>query len=153
MKPNIYIRMYLNHFAGEHIAHFHPTINWAITWKKELYLSLQVFCTKVLLFLRLQLETGPPFYVVIRATRRSSSLRSRRQRGRDACYKNPLLFISADAGVRKFLIGWAVMSNLLACILACISVTDKHDKGIKKMCSTSISFGRSKYSNHVATSR
>ena len=29
--------------------------------------------------------------------------------------------ISADAGVSKFLIGWAVMSNLLACILACIS--------------------------------
>ena len=27
MKPNIYIRMYLNHFAGEHIAHSHPTIN------------------------------------------------------------------------------------------------------------------------------
>ena len=25
--------------------------------------------------------------------------------GRSACYKNPLLFISADAGVRKFLIG------------------------------------------------
>ena len=74
MKPNIYIRMYLNHFAGEHIAHFHPTINWAITWKKKLYLSLKVFCTKVLLFLRLQLETGPPFYVVIRATRRSSRL-------------------------------------------------------------------------------
>ena len=24
---------------------------------------------------------------------------------RDACSKNPLLFISADAGVRKFLIG------------------------------------------------
>ena len=23
----------------------------------------------------------------------------------DACYKNPLLFISTDAGVRKFLIG------------------------------------------------
>ena len=28
------------------------------------------------------------------------------------------------------------MSNLLACILACISVRDKHDEGIKKMCST-----------------
>ena len=26
------------------------------------------------------------------------------ERVRDACYKNPLLFISADAGVRKFLI-------------------------------------------------
>ena len=37
------------------------------------------------------------------------------------------------------------MSNLLACILACISVRDKHDEGIKKMCSTCIiSFGRSK---------
>ena len=39
----------------------------------------------------------------------------------DACYKNPLLFIAADAGVCKFLFGWAVMNNLLACILACIS--------------------------------
>ena len=36
------------------------------------------------------------------------------------------------------------MSNLLACILVCISVRDKHDEGIKKMCSTGISFGRSK---------
>ena len=45
------------------------------------------------------------------------SLRSRRrkgkrekgggrgERGRDACYKDPLLFIFADASVRKFLIG------------------------------------------------
>ena len=32
------------------------------------------------------------------------------ERGRDDCYKNPLSFISADAGIRKFLIGWAVMS-------------------------------------------
>ena len=32
------------------------------------------------------------------------------------------------------------MSNLLVCI----SVRDKHDEGIKKMCSTGISFGRSK---------
>ena len=29
---------------------------------------------------------------------------------------NPLLFIAVDASVRKFLIGLAVMSNLLACI-------------------------------------
>ena len=36
------------------------------------------------------------------------------------------------------------MSNLLACILACISVRDKHDEGVKKMCSTGINFGRSK---------
>ena len=27
MKPNIYIRMYLNHFAGEHIAHAFPSNN------------------------------------------------------------------------------------------------------------------------------
>ena len=66
------------------------------------------------------------------------------ERGRDACCKNRLLFISADAGVRKFLIGWAVMSNSLACILACISVRDKQNEGMKKMCSTGISFGRSK---------
>ena len=31
------------------------------------------------------------------------------------------------------------MSNLFACILA-----DKHDEGIKEMCSTGVSFGRSK---------
>ena len=36
------------------------------------------------------------------------------------------------------------MSNLLACILACISVSDRHDESIKEMCSTGISFGRSK---------
>ena len=38
------------------------------------------------------------------------------------------------------------MSILLACILACISevlVRDKHDEGIKEMCSTGVSFGRS----------
>ena len=29
----------------------------------------------------------------------------RGERVRDACYKNPLLFIAAGAGVRKFLIG------------------------------------------------
>ena len=41
-------------------------------------MSVDVFSTKVLIrdtiFLLLQLETGPPFYVVIRATRRSSLL-------------------------------------------------------------------------------
>ena len=45
--------------------------------KNALYLSVNVFSTKVLIGdynLRLQLETGPPFYVVIRATRRSSGL-------------------------------------------------------------------------------
>ena len=62
----------------------------------------------------------------------------------DACFKNSLLFISADAGVRKFQIGWAMMSNLLACTLACIIMRDKHDAGIKQMCSSGISFGRSK---------
>ena len=31
--------------------------------------------------------------------------RDRGERVGDACYKNPLLFISVDAGVRKFLIG------------------------------------------------
>ena len=43
------------------------------------------------------------------------------ERVRDACCRNPLLFISADAGVHKFLISWTVMSNLLAYIMACIS--------------------------------
>ena len=45
--------------------------------KNALYLSVKVFSTKVLigkLFQCLQLETGSPFYVVIRATRRSSHL-------------------------------------------------------------------------------
>ena len=40
--------------------------------KKALYLSVNVFSTKVVtgntIFLRLLLETGPPFHVVIRAT-------------------------------------------------------------------------------------
>ena len=36
------------------------------------------------------------------------------------------------------------MSNLLACILACIGVSDRHNNSIKKMCSTGISLGRSK---------
>ena len=58
-----------------------------------------------------------------------------------ACYKNPLLFISANAGVRKFLIGWAVMSNLLACIVACMRQTWCRPR---QMCSSGIRFGRSK---------
>ena len=49
--------------------------------KKALYLSVNVFSTKVLIgdtiFLRLLMETGPPFYVVIRATRRSSRLQGK----------------------------------------------------------------------------
>ena len=48
---------------------------------KALYMSVDVFNTKVLIrdtiFLRLLLETGPPFYVVIRATRRSTRLRGK----------------------------------------------------------------------------
>ena len=83
--------------------------------------------------------------------RRREGIRRKRNRERnwgervgDACYENPFLFISADAGVRKFQIGWAVISNLLACILACIIMRDKHDAGIKQMCSSGISFGRSK---------
>ena len=35
-------------------------------------------------------------------------------------------------------------SNLLACILACILVRDKQDEGIREICCTGISFGRSK---------
>ena len=80
--------------------------------------------------------------------RRREGIRRKRNRERnwgervgDACYENPFLFISA---VRKFQIGWAVISNLLACILACIIMRDKHDAGIKQMCSSGISFGRSK---------
>ena len=49
--------------------------------KKALYLSVNVFSTKVLIgdtiFLRLLMETGTPFYVVIRATRRSSHLQGK----------------------------------------------------------------------------
>ena len=49
-------------------------------WRQVLffYLSVNVFSTKVLIgdtiFLRLLMETGPPFYVVIRATRKSRRL-------------------------------------------------------------------------------
>jgi len=45
--------------------------------------------------------------------------------------------MSANVGVRKFLIVWAVMSNLLACILACLS-EGQHDEGIKEMCSSGV---------------
>ena len=48
--------------------------------KNALYLSVNVFSTKVLIgdtILRLLMETGPPFYVVIRATRRSSRLQGK----------------------------------------------------------------------------
>ena len=61
----------------------------------------------------------------------------------DACYKKPLLFISADAGVRKFLVGWAVMNNWLTFILH-VLMRDKHDAGIKQTGSSGIRFGRSK---------
>ena len=55
-KPNIHIWiplyscMYLNHFAGEHIAHF-PSNNQLSNHlkKNQLYLSVKVFCTKVLI--------------------------------------------------------------------------------------------------------
>ena len=52
--------------------------DWWTTKKNALCLSVYVFSTKALFgdtfFLRLQLETGPPFYVVIWATRKSSRL-------------------------------------------------------------------------------
>ena len=43
------------------------------------------------------------------------------ERVRNTYYKNLLLLISVDTGTRKLLIGWAVMSNLLGCVLVCIS--------------------------------
>ena len=108
---------------------------------------------------RVPLERPKKSHLSCHARRNFPSLHSRRREGirrkgkrkrnwgervGDACYKNLFLFISADAGVRKFQIGWAVISNLLACILACIIMRDKHDAGIKQMCSSGISFGRSK---------
>ena len=60
---------------------------------------------------------------------------------RDACRKNPLLFISADTGVRKILIGWAVKSNLLTCISK-KQPWCRHRR--KCLYSSGISFGRSK---------
>ena len=59
----------------------------------------------------------------------------------DACHKNPLLFISADTGVRKILIGWAVKSNLLTCISK-KQPWCRHRR--KCLYSSGISFGRSK---------
>ena len=85
---------------------------------------------------RVPLERPKKSHLSCHARRNFPSLHSRRREGirrkgkmernwgervGDACYKNLLLFISADAGVRKFQIGCAVMSNLLACILACIN--------------------------------
>ena len=108
---------------------------------------------------RVPLERPKKSHLSCHARRNFPSLHSRRREGirrkgkmernwgervGDACYKNLLLFISADAGVRKFQIGWAVIRNLLACILACIIMRDKHDAGIKQMCSSGISFARSK---------
>ena len=45
--------------------------------KKALYLSVNVFSTKVLIAWGHLLETGPLFYAVIRATRRSSLLQGK----------------------------------------------------------------------------
>ena len=60
---------------------------------------------------------------------------------RDACHKNPLLFISADTGVRKILIGWTVKSNLLTCISK-KQPWCRHRR--KCLYSSGTSFGRSK---------
>ena len=60
---------------------------------------------------------------------------------RDGCRKNPLLFISADTGVRKILIGWAVKSNLLTCSSK-KQPWCRHRR--KCLYSSGISFGRSK---------
>ena len=67
MKPNLHIRMYLNHFAGELYIPIQQSTKQSPE-KKALYLSVKVFSTKVLIWdtiFSLQLETGPPFYVVI----------------------------------------------------------------------------------------
>ena len=61
------------------IEHFKPQTQIIVRFSKTnvLYLSVNVFSTRVFtgtLFLRLLLETGLHFYVVIRATRRSSLL-------------------------------------------------------------------------------
>ena len=61
----------------------------------------------------------------------------------DAYFKNPLLLIAVDVSVHKFLTGLAVMSNLLR-VPWCVLMRDKHDAGIKEMCSSGIRFGRSK---------
>ena len=56
-------------------------------------------------------------------------------------YRTTLLFISADTGVRKILIGWAVKSNLLTCISK-KQPWCRHRR--KCLYSSGISFGRSK---------
>ena len=57
---------------------FSPFLFLFVSKKGTFYLSVNVFSTKVLIgdtiFLRLLMETGPPFYVVIRATERSRRL-------------------------------------------------------------------------------
>ena len=54
---------------------FSPFLFLFVCKKGTFYLSVNVFSTKVLngdtIFLRLLMETGPPFYVVIRAKERS----------------------------------------------------------------------------------
>ena len=56
---------------------FFPQGHAIVEKKNVLYLSVNVFSTKVLIgntTLRVLMETGPPFYVVIRATQRSRRL-------------------------------------------------------------------------------
>ena len=57
---------------------FSPFLFLFVSKKGTFYLSVNVFSTKVLngdtVFLLLLMETGPPFYVVIRATERSRRL-------------------------------------------------------------------------------
>ena len=48
----------------------------------------------------------------------------RREKGMDACNKNPLSFISVAAGICNLLIGWTTLSNLLRCI----KITIKNNK-------------------------
>ena len=55
-------------------------INCSMFEKNALYLSVNIFSTKILmgtLFLRLLLKNRPPFSVVIRATRRTSRLQGK----------------------------------------------------------------------------
>ena len=56
--------------------------------KKALYLSVNVFSTKVLTVDTI-FTTGPPFYVVIRATRRSSRLKDKGSTFISQLFKDP----------------------------------------------------------------
>ena len=71
--------------------------------KNALYLTFNVLSTEVLLgtlVLRLQVETGPPFYVVIGGTRRSSHLQGKGSTFISHLFKTPSIVRPRESNPR-----------------------------------------------------